>query len=113
MDNGIVLVAVTIAAIAAGVIVWAVLRRNLPPEAVALIAEAAAEVRAILGAAFSEDDVRSLAGWLYDNTAIGSRYVTRDQFIELVLRAVQSANSNTANLYLAARADGVIGNSSR
>lgn len=108
MDQGIALIAVIVAAITAGVIVWLGLRRNLPPEAVAFIAEAAAQVRALLGAVVTEAQVRDLAGWMYDRWGAGSRYVTRDEFIELVVRAVMQAAQTTPATYTAARADGVI-----
>lgn len=108
MDQGITLLLTVLAALATGAVVWAVMRRRLPAETIADIAQAAAQVRAVLGSAVTEDDVRSLAGYIYDEFAAHSRYITRDQFIDLVTRAVVRANASQSTLYAAARADGFI-----
>ena len=91
MDNGIVLVAVTVAAIAAGVVVWLLMRRNLPPEASQVIAEAVAKVKDLLGEVVTEAEVRAMAAWAYDKLGAGSVYYSREQFIELVTRAIMRA----------------------
>ena len=109
MDNGITLIVIIIAAVAAAGIVWAIMRRRLPPEAIADIAKAAAQVRSMLAGVVSEQDVQALAGYLYDNFASGSNYLSRQQFIDLVTRAVLQAQVSTPAIRASAQADGVIG----
>lgn len=91
MDQGIALIAIAIAAIVAGAVVWLVLRRNLPPEASQVIAEAVAKIKDLLGEVVTEAEVRAMAAWAYDKLGAGSQYYSREQFIDLVTRAVMRA----------------------
>ena len=95
MDQGIALIAIAIAALAAGVIVWLVLRRNLPPEAAEELAEAVAYIKQQLRGVVTEAEVRAMAAWIYDTLRTGSNYYTREQFIDLVTRAVMRALQNS------------------
>lgn len=95
MDNGVMLIAVIVAALTAGVIVWLVLRRNLPPEAAEELAEAVAYVKQQLRGVVTEAEVRAFAAWIYDTLRTGSNYYTRQQFIDLVTRAVMRALQNS------------------
>lgn len=88
MDNGIALVAIVIAAAVAGSVVWLALRRNVPPEAMAEIAAYVAAVRATIGGVASPDVVAALAGAAWDAWGSGSKYITRERFIELVQDAL-------------------------
>ena len=108
LDNGITLILIIIAAVAAAGVVWAIMRRRLPPEAIADIAKAAAQVRSMLAGVVSEQDVQALAGYLYDNFASGSNYLSRQQFIDLVTRAVLQAQVSTPAIRASAQADGMI-----
>lgn len=108
MDNGITLILIIIAAVAAAGVVWLGLRRNLSPDAIADVAKAAAQVRGMLQGVVSEQDVQALAGYLYDNFASGSNYLSRQQFIDLVTRAVLQAQATTPAIAASARADGMI-----
>lgn len=96
MPSDISLLILLGAALAGGVITWFLVRRRLPADAVAMIAQMAAEVRAVLGDAYTEADVRTLAGWIYDSMTRGtSRYYTKEQFIDLVVRAVMGSKATT------------------
>lgn len=108
MDQGITLILIIAGAVAAAGVVWAIMRHNLPPEAIADIAKAAAQVRGMLQGVVSEQDVQALAGYLYDNFASGSKYLTRQQFIDLVTRAVLQAQATTPAIAASAKADGMI-----
>ena len=85
------IVTVILAAIAAGAVVWIPLRRNLPPEASQVIAEAVAKIKDLLGEVVTEAEVRAMAAWAYDKLGAGSQYYSREQFIDLVTRAVMRA----------------------
>lgn len=108
MDQGITLILIIVGAVAAAGVVWAIMRKNLPPEAIADIAKAAAQVRTMLQGVVLEQDVQALAGYLYDNFASGSNYLSRQQFIDLVTRAVLQAQTTTPAIAASARADGMI-----
>ncbi len=108
MDNGITLILVIVAVVATTGVVWAIMRRNLSPDAIADIAKAAAQVRTMLQGVVSEQDVQALAGYLYDNFASGSNYLSRQQFIDLVTRAVLTAQATTPAIMASAKADGAI-----
>ena len=108
MDNGITLIAIVVAAATAGVIVWYGLRRNLPPEVAEQLAEAAAQVREMLGGVVTEQDVRAVATFIYRSFATGSKYISEEQFVDLVTRAVLRANANQAELRSQAAAAGVL-----
>ena len=92
MDNGIALIAVTVAAVVAGSIVWLALRRNLPPEAAEALAAYVAAIRVQLSGAVDESMIRTIAGAVWDQWGDGSRYFTRDEFIDAVLRALYGSN---------------------
>lgn len=89
------IVAAILAAIAAAAVVWLVLRRNLPPAAAEELAEAVAYVKQQLRGTVTEAEVRAMAGWVYDTLKTGSNYYTREQFIDLVTRAVMRALQNS------------------
>lgn len=91
IDPAIGFVLLAAAAIIGGVVAWVFLRGRIPASTAALIAQAVAEMRQALGETFTEDDVRALAGWVYDNWLQGSEYYTREQFVELVVGAIMKA----------------------
>lgn len=91
MDRGVELVLLVGGLLAGATVVWFFMRRRLPAEAVERIAEAVAEIRAVLGDTFTEDDVRRLAGWVWDAWVAEEGYYTREQFIELVVRTLTKA----------------------
>ena len=92
MDTGIALIAVTVAAVVAGSIVWLALRRNLPPEAAEALAAYVAAIRVQLSGAVDESMIRTIAGAVWDQWGDGSRYFTRDEFIDAVVRALHGSN---------------------
>lgn len=91
MDRGVELVLLIGGLLAGATVVWFFMRQRLPTEAVERIAQAAAEVFTILGDTFTVDDVRRLAGFMWDTWGAANEYFTREQFIELVVRAVTRA----------------------
>lgn len=91
MDRGVELVLLIGGLLAGATVVWFFMRRRLPAEAVERIAEAVAEIRAVLGDTFTEDDVRRLAGWVWDAWVAEEGYYTREQFIEFVVRTLTRA----------------------
>ena len=108
MDKGITLILIIVAAVAAAGVVWAIMRHRLPPEALIDIGKASAQIRTMLQGVVSEQDVQALAGYLYDNFASGSNYLSRQQFIDLVTRAVLTAQATTPAIMASAKADGAI-----
>ena len=97
MDNGIALIAALVAAVVTGGVVWLALRRNLPPGAAEELAAYVAAIRAQLSGVVTEDTVRTLAGAIYDTWAGGSKYITREAFIDFVLRALHGSNQAAAS----------------
>lgn len=91
MDRGVELVLLVGGLLVGAAVVWFSMRQRLPVGAVERIAQAAAEVFTILGDAFTTDDVRRLAGFMWDTWGAAEEYFTREQFIELVIRAVTRA----------------------
>lgn len=91
MDQGIALVLAIVALVAGGAAMWAVLRKRLRPEVVALISATVAEIMQQVSGVLDEQMVRELAGAIWDSFAAGSRYVSREAFVDLVWRAVQDA----------------------
>lgn len=108
MDNGITLILIIVGMVAAAGVVWAIMRNRLPPEALIDIGKASAQIRTMLQGVVSEQDVQALAGYLYDNFASGSKYLSRQQFIDLVTRAVLQAQATTPAIMASAKADGAI-----
>lgn len=98
MDPGIVLLVVFLALLAGGAAVWYYARKRLPASTVQEIAAAAAAVIQILDRVVDEEQVRDLAGFLYDRWGYGSEYLERDEFIELILRAVTASNASSRSL---------------
>ena len=88
MDNGIALIAITIAAVVGSTIVWLGLRRNLPPELSLALAAYVAAIRAAVGDVVDEQLVTTLAGYAWDSWASASKYISRDDFIAYVLDAL-------------------------
>ena len=88
MDTGIVLVVIVITAAVAASVVWLGLRRNVPPEIMTEIAAYVAAVRTTIGGVASPDVVAALAGAAWDTWGAGSKYITRERFIELVQDAL-------------------------
>jgi Flp pilus assembly pilin Flp len=87
MDNGIALIAIVIAAVIVATVAWFVFRRNLPPEIVAEISALYNEIRSQLSGVVDEATIRTLAGAVYDVWGSGSKYISRDDFIALIMRA--------------------------
>jgi hypothetical protein len=79
-----------VAAVVAGAVVWLALRRNLTPDQATALAAYVAAIRVQLAGVVDEDMIRSIAGAVWDSWAGASKYFTRDQFIEYVLRALQA-----------------------
>lgn len=98
MDNGIALIAIVVAAVVAGSVVWLALRRNLPPEAAEALAAYVAAIRNAAGNVLDEATIRTLAGAAYDAWAGGSKYFTRDEFITAVLRALSMEPAAAADV---------------
>lgn len=90
MDNGIALIAIVVAAVTAATVAWLILRDRMKPEDYAALLAAVAAIRNSAGYVLDDATIRTLAGYAWD-TAGGnlSRYYTREQFIELVLRALR------------------------
>ena len=88
MDTGITLVVIVITAAVAASVVWLGLRRNIPPEVMTEIAAYVAAVWVIIGGVASPDVVAALAGAAWDAWGSGSKYITRERFIELVQDAL-------------------------
>lgn len=91
MDRGVELVLLVGGLLVGATVVWFFMRQRLPAEAVRDIAQIVVEIQAVLGNAFTDDDVRRLAGFMWDTWGAASEYFTRDQFIEFVVRAVTRA----------------------
>jgi hypothetical protein len=108
MDTGITLILALIFAVAAGGVVWFLLRKNLPPGASYDIGLAAAYVRGLLGKAVTEAEVRVLATWAYDNLKLGSQYYDKDAFVTEVTRIIMHALQNEASVASLVQGDGAL-----
>lgn len=105
MDRGVELVLLVGGLLVGATVVWLFMRQRLPAATVERIAQAVAEIRAVLGETFTEDDVRRLAGWVWDAWVAKEGYYTREQFIELVVRTLTKAEDNAPEtLFFAVRA---------
>lgn len=89
MDRGIMLVAAIIAFVIGVTVSLLVLRSKLSQPDYAALMAAIAAIRNAAGFALDEATIRTLAGYAWD-TAGGnlSRYFTKEQFTDLVLRAL-------------------------
>lgn len=88
MDNGLLLAIATLALVVGAIVFWNVLKRRLPPEDAAELARWIAAIKAQAGTVFDAELISALAGAAYDAWATGSKYYTREQFINLVLRVL-------------------------
>lgn len=91
MDRGVELVLLIGGLLVGATVVWFLMRQRLPAEAIERITQAVAEIRAVLGETFTEDDVRRLAGWVWDSWVFEKGYYSREQFIEFVVRTLTRA----------------------
>ena len=98
MDNGIALIAITIAAVVAGAVVWLALRRNLPPDLSLALSAYVAAIRAAVGDVVDPALVTTLAGYAWDSWASASKYISRDDFIRYVLDALDMEPAAAAQL---------------
>ena len=98
MDNGIALIAIVIAAVVGSTIVWLALRRNLPPELSLELAAYVAAIRAAVGDVVDVELVEKLAGYAWDSWGDGSKYISRDEFIAYVLKALRMEPHKAAQL---------------
>lgn len=93
MDHGIGVLALMILLSASWAFFWFYSRRLLPAETIDLLTEGVAYVRAALEGAFSNDDIDKLAGWFFDAfVAVKTDYYTRDEFIEMVRKAINGGD---------------------
>lgn len=92
MDNGIALIAIVVAAVTGSAIVWLALRRNLPPDAAEALAAYVAAIRVQLSGVVDESMIRTIAGAVWDQWGDGSKYFTRDEFVDAVVRALHGSN---------------------
>lgn len=82
---------------------WFWARRSLPAETIDLLTGGVAYVRAALEGAFSNDDIDKLAGWFFDAfVAAKTDYYTRDEFIEMVRKAINGGDRTLATCPAAA-----------
>lgn len=88
IDPAIMFVLIVAAAGVGAIVVWVFVRGRIPPDVALLIAQCVAEAREYLGDTFTTADVKAFAGWMYDQWIQGSDYYTRDEFIDLILRAL-------------------------
>jgi hypothetical protein len=98
MDNGIALIAIVVAAVVAGAIVWLALRRNLPPDVSLELAAYVAAIRAAVGDVVDPALVTTLAGYAWDSWGSASKYISRDEFIAYVLKALDMEPMKAAEL---------------
>jgi hypothetical protein len=90
MDNGIILISVVTAAVVAAVSIWLILHNRMTPEDYALLLATVAAIRSAAGYVLDEATIRTLAGYAWDTVGGNlSRYYTKDQFVDLVLRALR------------------------
>lgn len=80
---------IVITAAVAATVVWFGLRRNLPPAVAVELAAYVLAVRSTLVDIVDEDAVTMLAGAIYDAWGDGSKYLSRDDFIAYVLKALR------------------------
>ena len=107
IDPAIAFMALVAAGGAGALIIWVFVRGHIPLGAAELLAQAAAEITTYLGNTFTEDDVRALASWFYDNWLQGSDYYTREQFVNAVARAILNARATAPAMRAAVAQDGV------
>jgi hypothetical protein len=98
MDNGIALIAIVVVALAAGAVVWLALRRNLPPDVSLELAAYVAAIRAAVGDVVDPALVTTLAGYAWDSWGSASKYISRDDFIAYVLKALDMEPHKAAEL---------------
>ena len=98
MDNGIALIAIVVAAVVGSTIVWLALRRNLPPDVSLALAAYVAAIRAAVGDVVDEELVTTLAGYAWDSWGSASKYISRDDFIAYVLKALAMEPAKAAQL---------------
>jgi hypothetical protein len=99
MDNGIILIAVVTAAVVAAVSVWLILRDRMTPEDYALLLATVAAIRSAAGYVLDDATIRTLAGYAWDTVGGNlSRYYTKEQFIDLVLRALRLEPTPAASI---------------
>jgi hypothetical protein len=91
MDSGVILMVVSTAILIFAVFAWAWGRKRLSPEVVTILTEGVARLRAHLGAADSERIIRLYAGELYDVMKIDSAKVSREFFVDWMVRAILGA----------------------
>jgi hypothetical protein len=98
MDNGIALIAIVVAAVVGSTVVWLALRRNLPPDLSLALSAYVAAIRAAVGDVVDEELVATLAGYAWDSWASASKYISRDDFIRYVLKALAMEPFKAAEL---------------
>lgn len=91
IDNGILLVGAVLLAAGVAAAIWHMLKRLLPEATAREWAALAAAIRAQLGSAVTEERVKLLAGFFYDQFGYGSKYVDREKFCQLVWELVQQS----------------------
>jgi hypothetical protein len=102
MDNGIALIAVVVAAVVGSAVMWLALEgRNLTPDQATALAAYVAAIRVQLAGIVDEPMIRSIAGAVWDTWAGTSKYFTRDQFIEYVLKALRAEGPAAEQVYRA------------
>lgn len=93
MDAGVGLVIGAAGIVAVVIVAWFLIRRRVPQEVVAEIAALVAALHAGLGEVITRAEVEQVAGFIYDTFAASSKYISREQFIELVWRALNVAKT--------------------
>ncbi len=91
MDSGIALALAAVAIFIAGAAVAWFARRGLPEPLWRDAAALAAAIRVQAGSVVTEERIKLLAGVAYDTFAVGSNYVGRDEFCQLVWELVQNS----------------------
>ena len=98
MDNGIALIAITITAVVAVTFTWLALRRNLPPDLSLALSAYVAAIRTEVGDVVDPALVATLAGYAWDSWGSASKYISRDDFIRYVLKALDMEPFKAAEL---------------
>jgi len=92
MDAGIFTLVMLGLVVALGAALVFVLKGRVRHDVMDELMRGVAVVVSVLGAVYSEEDVRMIAGWYWDTFMQDGEYVGRDYFVELIVRYIYGAS---------------------